>query len=138
MSPGSHPLDSHALRKQNLLRIFYVSSVGCAITVGAAPYLRSVWKDLLLLGSLLCALLAVWTLVRFLRVIDEFEARYLHGALRIAFVGMVSLLAVEAFLENFGFPRIPAYGNVLCAVILWSLGLAVTSWQQHWRRGYEK
>ena len=112
--------------------------MGCAIAFAAAKYVRSFWREVLLAISILCFALAVWTLVRFLRVIDEFEAGYLYGALRFAFIGTLSLLAVEAFLESFGFPRVPGYGNASCAVILWSLGLAITSWQRHWRRGYEK
>jgi uncharacterized membrane protein YwaF len=71
-------------------------------------------------------------------VIDEFEALYIHGALRFAFVGTLSLLIVEAFLESFGLPRLPAYDNASFAVILWTLGLATSSWQRHWRQGYEE
>jgi hypothetical protein len=77
-------------------------------------------------------------LVRFLKVIDEFEALYMYGALRTAFVGTLSLLAAEAFLESFGLPRLPAYDNASFAVIFWTVGLATESWQRHWRRGYEE
>lgn len=138
MAARPDPVDPLVTRKRNFLRVFYLASAGCALVFAGAQYLRSFWRELLLAVSILCFALAVWTLVRFLRVIDEFEARYMYGALRFAFVGTLSLLAVEAFLESFGFPRVPGYGNASCAVILWSLGLAITSWQQHWRRGYEK
>src|SRR5216683_5176434 len=124
MSPRPDPVDSRVVQKRNLLRIFYASSIGCAIAFAAAQYLRSFWRDTLFVLSLLGSVLAVWSLVRFLRVIDEFEARYMYGALRFGFVGTLCLLAIEVFLETFGFPRVPAYGNASCAVILWSLGLA--------------
>jgi hypothetical protein len=138
MSSRSNPVDPLFLRKQNFLRAFYASSVACGIVFGVAQYLRGLLRHSLFGVSLVGAILAVWTLVRFLRVIDEFEARYMYGALRIAFVGILCLLAVEAFLESFGFPRVPGYGNALCAVILWSLGLTITSWRQHWRREHEE
>ena len=131
------PVDPLVIQKQNLLRVFYAGSAGCALAFAAAQQLRSIWRDGLLILSLLGSILAVWTLVRFLRVIDEFETRYIYGALSIAFVGTLCLLAVEAFLETFGLPRVPAYCNASCAVILWSLGLAITSWQRYWRRGYQ-
>lgn len=138
MSPRPDPVDPVVVRKKNLLHLFYASSVGCAIAFAAAQYLRSPWREGMSILSLLTSILAVWTLIRFLRVIDEFEAQYIYGALRFAFVGTLSVLAAETFLENFGFPRVPAYGNASCAVILWTLGLAATSWQRHWRRGYEE
>jgi len=131
------PVDPLVIRKQRLLRIFYLAFVGCAISFVAAQYFRSPWRYGLLFVSLALTVLAVWILVRFLRVIDEFEALYLYDALRFAFVGILSLLTIEAFLETFGLPRVPAYGNAVCAVILYSLGLVYSSWQHHWRRGYE-
>src|SRR6202171_3290988 len=59
--------------------------------------------------------------------------QYTHEALRFAFIGMLSLLVLEIALESFGFPRVPGYGNAAFAVIFWSLGLAISSWQRHWR-----
>jgi hypothetical protein len=138
MSPRRDPVDPLIVQKRHLLRLFYVSCAGCAMAFAAAQYLRGYGRDAMLALSLAVSILAVWTLVRFLRVIDEFETLYLYGALQFAFVGLLSLLAAEAFPESFGFPRVPAYANASCAVILWTLGLAVTSWQRHWRRGYEE
>ena len=130
--------DPKVVQKQNLLRAFYAASVGCAVAFTSGQYALSPWRYGLLVLSLAGAVLAVWILVRFLKVIDEFEALYMYGALRIAFVGTLSLLAAEAFLESFGLPRLPAYDNAFCAVIFWTVGLATESWQRHWRRGYEE
>lgn len=138
MSTRPAPVDPLAARKQNLLRGFYVSLVGCALAFAGVQYLRAFYREALLLVAVLTSALIVWTLVRFLHVIDEFEVRYIYGALRFAFVGMFCILVIETFLESLGFPRFPAYGNATCVVLLWSLGLAVTSWQRHWRRGYEE
>jgi hypothetical protein len=138
MSPPSGPLDPAVAQKQRLLRLFYAASAGCAIAFAGTQYLRGLWRYGVLLLSLTAAILALWILVRFLRAIDEFEALYIHGALRFAFVGTLSLLIAEAFLESFGLPRLPAYDNASFAVILWTLGLAITSWQRHWRQGYEE
>jgi tellurite resistance protein TehA-like permease len=98
-----------------------------------AEYSRNFQRKELLVLALLGSILGIWTLLRFLRYIDEFERQYTHEALRFAFVGMLCLSVLEAFLENFGFPRVPGYGNAAFAVILWSLGLAISSWQRHWR-----
>lgn len=132
------PVDPLVIRKRNLLRVFYAGAVGCAIAFTSAEHLPSFWRAALLTVSLAISILAVWTLVRFLRVIDEFEALCMYGALRIAFVGTLCLLALEAFLESFGFPRVPGYGNASCAVLFWSFGMAYTSWRHHWRQGYEE
>jgi hypothetical protein len=133
MSSRPDPLDPLVLKKRNLLRGFYLAAVGCSSAFTLAEYSRNVQRNALLALALLGSLLAIWFLVRFLRVIDEFERQYTHEALRFAFVGMLCLLVLEAFLENFGLPRVPGYGNAAFAVILWSLGLATSSWQQHWR-----
>ena len=138
MSPESGLIDRVVVRKRNLLRVFYAFSAASAISFAGAQYVRTVWRYGPLVLSIAAAVLAVWVLVRFLRVIDEFEALYMYGALRIAFVGTLSLLAAEAFLESFGLPRLPAYDNAFCAVIFWTVGLATESWQRHWRRGYEE
>jgi hypothetical protein len=133
MSPRPDPVDPLVLKKRNSLRAFYVAAVGSTAAFTLAEYSRTFQRNALLALALLGSILGIWTLLRFLRVIDEFERQYTHEALRFAFVGMLCLLVLEAFLENFGFPRVPAYGNAAFAVILWSLGLATSSWQQHWR-----
>jgi hypothetical protein len=138
MSPRPDPVDPLVAQKRHLLRLFYIASAGCAVAFAVAQSLRGLWRNGMLILSLGASILAVWILVRFLRVIDEFETLYLYGALQFAFVGLLSLLAAEAFLESVGLPRVPGYANASCAVILWTLGLAVTSWQRHWRRGYEE
>jgi hypothetical protein len=138
MSTESGLIDPVVVRKRNLLRVFYAFSAASAISFAGAQYVRTAWRYGPLVLSIAAAVLAVWVLVRFLRVIDEFEALYMYGALRIAFVGTLSLLAAEAFLESFGLPRLPAYDNAFCAVIFWTVGLATESWQRHWRRGYEE
>src|SRR3974377_2090873 len=130
--------DPLVLQKRKLLRFFYAASAGCAIVFTGAQYLHPPWRYGLVVLSLGAAVLAVWVLVRFLKVIDEFEALYMYGALRIAFVGTLSLLAAEAFLESLGLPRLPASDNAFCSVIFWTVGLATESWQRHWRRGYEE
>ena len=138
MSPESTLSDPLVLQKRKLLRFFYAASAGCAIAFNGAQYLHPPWRYGLLVLSLGAAVLAVWVLVRFLKVIDEFEALYMYGALRIAFVGTLSLLAAEAFLESLGLPRLPAYNNASFAVLFWTVGLATESWQRHWRRGYDE
>jgi hypothetical protein len=138
MSPQSGLTDPKVVQKQKLLRVFYLATVCGAIAFTGAQYLRSLERYGLLFLSLTAAVVAIWSLVRFLKVIDEFEALYIYGALRVAFVATVSLLATEAFLESFGFPRLPAYDNASFAVIFWTVGLATESWQRHWRKGYEE
>lgn len=136
--PQNRVVDPLVVRKRKLLQLFYVAATGCAIAFAGAQYLRSSWRYGLLFLSLVAVVLAVWVLVRFLRVIDEFEALYMYGALRIAFIGTLSLLVIEAFLESVGRPRLPAYDNASCALIFWTIGLATESWQRHWRRGHEE
>lgn len=128
-----NPVDPLVVKKQNLLRIFYAAAVSCAATFALAQYLHNFQREVLLALALLGSILAIWTLLQFLRVIDEFERQYTHEALRFAFVGMLSLLVLEVCLESLGFPRVPGYGNAAFAVIFWSLGLAISSWQRHWR-----
>ena len=133
MPSRPNPVDPLVVKKQNLLRLFYAIAVGCAAAFALAQYSHNLQRDALLALALLGSVLAIWTLLRFLRVIDEFERQYTHEALRFAFVGMLSLLVLEVALESFGFPRVPGYGNAAFAVIFWSLGLAISSWQRHWR-----
>ncbi len=133
MSPRPDPIDPLIVKKRDLLRTFYAAAVGCAVAFALARYSHNFQRDALSALALLGSILAIWTLLRFLRIIDEFEQQYINEALRFAFVGMLSVLVLEAFLENFGFPRVPGYGNAAFAVILWSLGLATSSWQRHWR-----
>jgi hypothetical protein len=121
------------VNKQNLLRLFYAAAVGTSAAFALAQYLHNLQREALLVFALLGSILAIWTLLRFLRVIDEFERQYTHEALRFAFIGMLCLSVLEATLESLGFPRIPGYGNAAFAVIFWSLGLAISSWQLHWR-----
>jgi hypothetical protein len=128
-----NPIDPLVVKKRSLLRLFYAAAVACAAAFALAQYSHNLQRDALLTLALLGSVLAIWTLLRFLRVIDEFERQYTHEALRFAFVGMLSLLVLEVCLESFGFPRVPGYGNVAFAVIFWSLGLAISSWQRHWR-----
>jgi hypothetical protein len=138
MSPRPDPVDPLVLRKRHLLFAFYAGIAGSAMAFATARYSSGPWRGGLLSLSLAASILAVWTLVSFLRVIDEFEARYLHGGLKFAFVGTLALLMAESFLESLGFPRVPAYGNAAGTLILWTLGLGITSWKRHSRWGYEE
>jgi len=133
MSSRPDPIDPLVVKKQNLLRVFYTASVECAAAFALAQYSHNFQRKALLALALLGSILAIWTLFRFLHVIDEFERQYTHEALRFAFIGMLSLLVLEVSLESFGFPRFPGSANAAFAVILWSLGLAISSWQRHWR-----
>jgi hypothetical protein len=133
MSARRDPIDPLVVKKRTLLRVFYAAAVGCSAAFTLAQYSHNFQRNALLALALLGSILGIWTLLRFLRVIDEFERQYTHEALRFAFVGMLCLLVLEVFLESFGLPRVPGYGNVAFAVIFWSLGLAISSWQQHWR-----
>jgi len=133
MWPRPVPKDPLLVKKQHLLRAFYTAAVGCSTAFALAQYSHNFLHELLLTLALLGSIIAIWTLLRFLEVIDEFERQYTHEALRFAFVGMLALLVLETFLESFGFPRVPGYGNAAFAVVLWSLGLGISSWQRHWR-----
>jgi hypothetical protein len=133
MPSRPNPIDPLVVKKRDLLRLFYAAAVGCAAAFALAQYSHNLERDALLALALLGSILAICTLLRFLRVIDEFERQYTHEALRFAFIGMLSLLVLEVSLESFGFPRVPGYGNAAFAVIFWSLGLAISSWQRHWR-----
>jgi uncharacterized membrane protein YidH (DUF202 family) len=107
--------------------------MSCAAAFALAQHSHNFLREALLTLALLGSILAIWTLLRFLRVIDEFERQYTHEALRYAFIGMLSLLVLETLLESLGLPRVPGCGNAAVAVIFWSLGLAISSWQRHWR-----
>jgi uncharacterized membrane protein YidH (DUF202 family) len=107
--------------------------MSCAAAFALAQHSHNFLREALLTLALLGSILAIWTLLRFLRVIDEFERQYTHEALRYAFIGMLSLLVLETLLESLGLPRVPGCGNAAFAVIFWSLGLAISSWQRHWR-----
>lgn len=133
MSSRPHPADFHVAKKQNLLRLFYAALIGCAAAFGLAEHSDKLQREALLALALLGSILAIWTLLRFLRVIDEFERQYTHDALRFAFVAVLSLLVLEVFLESSGFPHVPAGGNAALAVIFWTIGLAISSWRRHWR-----
>jgi hypothetical protein len=126
-------VDPLLVRKQNLLRFFYATALSCSGSLALAQHSQHLQRHALLTLTLLGSILAIWALVRFLRAIDEFERQYTHEALKFAFIGMLSLLMLEVFLENFGFQRVPGYGNAALAVIFWSIGLAVSSWRLHWR-----
>jgi FtsH-binding integral membrane protein len=138
MSPRPDPVDPQVIKKRALLRRFYFLAFASAAAFGLASSLHKPLQEILFALSFLGATLAVVTLYRFLRLIDQFEREYTRGALLVAFVGLVGVLVIEAFMESFGFGHLPAYGNVLVAVILWTIGLAYSSWQHHWRRGYEE
>jgi hypothetical protein len=133
MLPRPDPVDPLAVKKQSLLRVFYAAALGCAAAFVLAQYSHNFQREALLTLSLLGSSFVVWTLLRFLRAIDEFERRYIYEALTFAFIGMLILLIGEAFLESFGFSRVPGYGNVVLAVVLWSAGLIISSWRRHWR-----
>jgi len=133
MSPRSDPVDPLAVKKQSLLRVFYTAALGCAAVFALAQYSHNFQREALLALSLIGSFFLVWTLLRFLRAIDEFERRYIYEALTFAFIGMLILLIGEAFLENLGFSRVPGYANVVLAVVLWSAGLIISSWRRHWR-----
>ena len=138
MSPRPDPVDLQVIKKSTLLRLFYFLAFGSSVAFGLASSLHKPLQEILFALSFLGATLAVVTLYRFLRLIDQFEREYTRGALLFAFVGLLSVLVIEAFMESFGLGHLPAYGNVVFAVILWTVGLAYSSWQQHWRRGYEE
>jgi len=133
MSSRPDPIDPLVVKKQHLLRIFYTAAVSSAAAFALAQYFHNLQREALMALAFLGSILAIWTLLQFLRVIDEFERQYTHEALRFAFVGMLSLLVLKTLLESFGFPRVPGFGNAAFAVIFWSLGLAISSWQRHWR-----
>jgi len=138
MSPRPDPVDPQVIKKRTLLRRFYFLAFGSAVAFGLGSSLHKPLQEILFALSFVVATLAVVTLYRFLRLIDQFEREYTRSALLFAFVGLVSILVIEAFLESLGFGHLPAYGNVVLAVTLWTIGLAYSSWQQHWRRGYEE
>jgi hypothetical protein len=133
MSSRPRPTDLHVLKKQKLLRLFYAALLGCAAAFLLAEHSDKLQREALLALALLGSILAIWTLLRFLRVIDEFERQYTLDALRFAFVAVLSLLVLEVFLESFGFPHVPASENAALAVIFWSIGLVISSWRWHWR-----
>ncbi len=131
-------IDPLVVRKQHLLLVF-MPRLQDAHRRSPRPTTPSgIPRYAFLALSILPSVLGIWTLIRFLRVIDEFEALYLRGALKFAFVGTLSLLAAEAFLESVGLAHMPAYRNAVCAVIFWTVGLITTAWQPHWRWGYEE
>lgn len=138
MSPRPDPVDPQVIKKRTLLRLFYVLAVTSAVTFGVRQFFRGPVEEIFFALSFGGAIFAVVALYRFLRLIDQFEREYTRGALLFAFVALLSVLVIEAFLESFGFGHLPAYGNVVFAVVFWTLGLAYSSWQRHWRRGYEE
>src|SRR5271169_6452284 len=97
------PIDPLVVKKRTLLRVFYAVAAVCAVAFALAQYSHNFRRQALLALALLGSILAIWTLLRFLRVIDEFERQYTHEALRFAFVGMLSLLVLEVSLESLGF-----------------------------------
>jgi uncharacterized membrane protein len=138
MSPRPDPVDPQVVRKSTLLRRFYFLAFGGAVAFGLASSVHRPLQEILFALSFLGATLAVVTLYRFLRLIDQFEREYARGALLFAFVGLLSVLVIEAFMESFGFGHLPAYGNVVLAATFWTVGLAYSSWRQHWQRGYQE
>ena len=71
MPSRPNPVDPLVVKKQNLLRLFYAIAVGCAAAFALAQYSHNLQRDALLALALLGSVLAIWTLLRFLRVIDE-------------------------------------------------------------------
>jgi len=138
MPSQPHPVDPQVHTKRTILRRFYFLAFSSAVAFGLASYLHKPLPEILLALSFLGATAAVVMLYRFLELIDQFEREYTRGALLFAFISLLSALVIEAFLEGFGFRRVPAYGNVVLAVVFWSCGLVYSSWQHHWRRGYQE
>ena len=114
-------------RRRNTLRVFYSTAFACAVAVGLAERLPHPQRELLVALGMVLAACAVWCLLRFLRATDEFEKQINYRALKFAFIGLLVCLLAEAFLEGFGLPRVPPYGNAALAIALWSLGLIFSS-----------
>ncbi len=114
-------------RRRNTLRLFYSTAFACAVAVGVADRLHHPQRELLVALAIGLAVCAVWCLLRFLRATDEFEKQINYRALKFAFVSLLTCLLAEAFLEGCGLPRVPPYGNAALAIVLWSLGLILSS-----------
>lgn len=114
-------------RRRKTLRVFYSTALACAVAVGLAERLPHPQRELLVALAIVLAVCAVWCLLGLLRATDEFEKQINYGALKFAFIGLLISLLAEAFLEGFGLPGVPPYGNAALAIVLWSLGLIFSS-----------
>lgn len=122
------PVDP-AMRQRKALIVFYVSALACAVAIGLAEPVHKAERALLFALAIVSAACAVWGLHRLLSAADELQKQINYRAVKFAFVGTLILSLVEGFLQSFGFPRVSAYAGPAVMVILWSIGLFISSWR---------
>lgn len=83
-------------------------------------------RTLVALSPMLPAVLLVFTVVRQLRRIDEFQQRIQLEALGLAFAGTAVLSFGYGFLENVGFPELTMFAVWPLMATLWVIGLCIS------------
>lgn len=120
--------DELANRRRTTLLLFYLAALLCVIAislVGRIPPLRTPLLALAIVG----AAAAILFLLRFLRSNDEHERQINHRALTFAFIGTLIFSAAIGFLQTFGFHPVSWLGIPALMIILWSIGLILSSWR---------
>lgn len=125
-----HPESSAVDQKQRSpLLQFYLSALAFAGALVLTEYSSSPWREILRVAMIAIAGLALWALLRFLRVADERQRRVNFRALRFAFVVGVVFSLFGGFVQGFGALHVPWIGVLGLQLIPWSFGLILYSWR---------
>ena len=123
------PLQDRQLdRRRSALLVFYIAALLSACTVGLAGKVSS-FRTLLFALAIGSAGVSVIFLMRFLRANDEREQQINYRALTFAFTGTLIFSAAVGFLQSFGFHPVSWLGIPALMIILWSIGLILSSWR---------
>ncbi len=120
--------DGLAERRRAALFLFYASALVSAAAfsvVGKVPSLRTFLLALAIAG----AAAAIAFLLRFLRSNDEREQQVNYRALSFAFAGTLVFSAAIGFFQSFGFHPLSWLGIPPLMIVLWSIGLILSSWR---------
>ena len=121
-------LDSSRPPNRNVLWLFYSFAFLSAIVFSAASYVRASYHWPLLILALAVALAATFFLVLFLRSRDERERQINYRALTFAFVGTFVFSFVVGVAQQFGLHSVSWLGLPAMMIVLWSVGLILSSW----------
>ena len=121
-SPADVSLRSPLLR-------FYLLALSFAVALILTRIVHAPWLAVLHVTMALIAGLALWILIRFLRVADERQRRTNFRSLRFAFVACLAFSLLCGFVQGFGVLRVSWIGVLGLQLISWSVGLIFYSWR---------
>jgi hypothetical protein len=117
------------LRQRRPLLRFYLLALSFAVALILTGFFPAPWPRMLYVAMAMIAALAVWMLIRFLRVADERQRRINFRSLRFGFIAGLMLSLLGGFVQGFGIPRVSWLGVLGLQLISWSVGLIYYSWR---------